>query len=116
MTNEAMARRLRDYALEVEKEGGNLFRARAFRTAAGQLLMLSRPIAEVFAEEGRAGLERVPGIGKSLAYTVEGLLRTGELHTLRPLAALHESDRDLASLPGVGLRTVERLRDRMGID
>ena len=115
MTNEAMSKRLREYALDLEKEGGNLFRARAFRTAAGQLLMMSRAIDEVFAEEGRSGLERLPGIGKSLAYTVEGLLRTGELRTLHPLEGQSEPDRQLTSLPGVGVRTVELLRDRLRI-
>src|SRR5262249_52369959 len=100
MTNEQMSKRLRDYALELEKEGGNLFRARAFRTAAGQLLMISRGIEEVFTEEGRKGLERVPGIGKSLAYTVEVLLRTGELKTVRALEGTSEPDRQITSLPG----------------
>jgi hypothetical protein len=115
MTNEMMAKQLREYALALEKEGGNLFRARAFRTAAGQLLMMSRQVAEVFAEEGRKGLERLPGIGKSLAYTVEMLLRTGELRTLRPVDAHREPERDLTSLPGIGVRTAEQLRDRLGI-
>jgi hypothetical protein len=115
MTNETMAKRLRDYALQLEEEGANLYRARAFRSAAGQLLMMTRPISEVFAEEGRAGLERLPGIGKSLAYTVEGLLRTGELRTLRPLDAQREPDRQVTSLPGIGHRTAELLRDRLDI-
>jgi DNA polymerase/3'-5' exonuclease PolX len=115
MTNETMAKRLREYALDLEKEGANLFRARAFRTAAGQLLMMTRPVREVFEEEGRAGLERLPGVGKSLAYTIEGLLRTGELRTLRPIDAEREPDRQVMSLPGIGLRTAELLRDRLGI-
>jgi hypothetical protein len=110
-----MSKRLRDYALELEKEGGNLYRARAFRTAAGMLLMMTRPVREVFDEEGRTGLERLPGIGKTLAYTVEGLLRTGELQVLHPPETQHEPEQYLASLPGVGLRTVELLRDRLGI-
>jgi hypothetical protein len=115
MKNDEMARWLREHALELEKEGGNLYRSRAFRTAASQLLMMSKPVAEVFREEGRVGLERLPGIGKSLAYTLEGLLQTGELRTIRPLDALREPDRDLTNLPGVGIRTAEQLRDRLGI-
>ncbi len=115
MTNEAISKRLRDHALELEREGANLFRARAFRTAAGQLLMMTRPVCEVFSEEGRAGLERLPGIGKSLAYTIEALLRTGELRTLRPIDAEREPDRHLTSLPGIGVQTAELLRDRLGI-
>jgi DNA polymerase (family 10) len=115
MHNDTMSKRLREHALELEKEGGNLFRARAFRTAASLLLMMSRPVSEVFEQEGRAGLERLPGIGKSLAYVVEMLLRTGELITLHPPREVVEPEQHLASLPGVGLRTEELLRDKLGI-
>jgi putative hydrolase len=115
MTNEQIAKRLRDHALELEKEAANLYRARAFRTAAGVLLMMTRSVREVFEDAGRAGLVRLPGIGKGLAYTIEGLLRTGEFRTIRPIDAEREPNRQLTTLPGIGSRTVELLRDQMGI-
>jgi hypothetical protein len=115
MDNRTIAAHLREHAVRLESGGANLFRARSFRTAAGQLLMLSREAADVLAVEGRVGLERLPGIGKSLAYTVELLIRTGELRTLHPAETPAEPEEDLASLPGVGLRTVEVIRDRLGL-
>jgi hypothetical protein len=106
---------LREHAHDLERDGANLFRARAFRTAASAVQMLSRPLTEVFAQEGRAGLERLPGIGKSLAYTLEAVIRTGAVRTLRPDGAATDPLGDVTTLPGVGAKLAEDLRDRLGI-
>ena len=66
------------------------------------MLAQERSLAEVVHEKGRAGLEELPGIGSSLAYTIEGLVRTGEFRTLRPDAGHVDPERLLTSLPGVG--------------
>src|SRR5262249_51296726 len=102
-------------ARALEREGGNFYRARAYRRAAEVVLRHPRPLRAALDESGRAGLERVPGVGGSLAYTIEGLIRTGELRTLRPEDAAREPDRLALSLPGVGKRLAERLRDRLGV-
>src|SRR5262245_21318734 len=115
MTNETIAATLRDHAHELEDNGGNLFRARAFRTAASAVKMLARPLIDLLQEEGRAGLERLPGIGKSLAYTPKAVIRTGEMQTLRPLDPAADPLGDLTTLPGVGPKRAEDLRDRMRI-
>jgi hypothetical protein len=112
MTNEMIRSQLRAYAEELSREGGQLFRVRSYRAAAFEIGRMVRPLAEVFATAGRAGLEALPGIGKSLAYTIEGLLNTGDFRVLRE----QESPRNsLLSLPGVGVRLAEQLRDRLGI-
>jgi DNA polymerase/3'-5' exonuclease PolX len=83
MDNQAIAQKLRDYAAELSRRQESLYRVRAFRQAVLTVQSLSRPLAELVAEEGRRGLEALPGIGRSLAYTIEGLVRTGEFHTRR---------------------------------
>ena len=65
--------------------------------------------------QGRAGLEALPGIGASLAYTIEGLVRTGEFRTLRPEGGHIDPERLLTSLPGVGPQLAHLLRERLGI-
>lgn len=115
MDNNTIAERLNEYAREVEGEGATVYRVRAYRRAADAVRALDRPVAEVVAEQGRAGLEAIPGIGKSLAYTIEGLARSGEFRTIRPADGQREPERLLTSLPGVGARTAEVLRDRLGI-
>ena len=70
MDNTHIADRLRAHASELARGGDNLYRVRAFRQAAMAVLALPEPVAAV-AERG--GLERVPGIGRSLAKTIAAL-------------------------------------------
>jgi DNA polymerase (family 10) len=113
MTNNEVARKLQQHARELEAEGGSLFRARACRQAAFTIMGMARPLAEVLDESGREGLEALPGVGLGLGYTLEVLLRTGELRSLHSAGAT--GLRDLAALPGVGARALERMRDELGI-
>jgi hypothetical protein len=115
MTNEAISQRLQEFAGELEKEGGNVYRVRAYRTAAVAIQGMTRPLAEVLAEAGRKGLEELPGIGKSLAYTIEGLIQEGQWRTLKPVDGQREPGRLFLSLPGVGPRLAEQLHDRLGL-
>jgi DNA polymerase (family 10) len=78
MTNEDIARQLRRHAAALAKGGDNLYRVRAFRQAAMAVLTLPEPVDAVLATRGRRGLEAVPGIGKSLAETIESYARTGD--------------------------------------
>lgn len=110
MTNEMMAKQLRELAAALDRQGGNLYRVRAYRQAAFALLRHPEPVAELFATRGRAGLEALPGVGQSVAYTLEALLTSGEAKPLHPTAG-----GGLATLPGVGARLVERLRDELQV-
>src|SRR5262249_468723 len=74
-----------------------------------------QPVEEIVAGQGRAGLEALPGIGASLAYTIEGLVRTGEFRTLRPDGGHIDPERLLTSLPGIGPQLAHVLHERLGI-
>lgn len=115
MTNSDIARRLLTHARELEAEGGNIYRARAYRTSAAVVERMLRPVSEVVTEEGRAGLEAVPGIGKSVAYSIETLVKEGELKSLNPADSGREPDRLFGTLPGVGPKLAEKLRDVLGL-
>jgi len=115
MDNTTIARKLNDYATYLEGEDSHLYRVRAYRRAAATVLEQERPLADVVNEKGRAGLEELPGIGPSLAYTVEGLVRTGEFRTLRPDAGHVDPEQLLTSLPGIGRQLAHRLHDQLGI-
>ena len=75
MTNEDIARRLRHHASELSRTGDNLYRVRAFRQAAMAVLTLPEPVER---PRPLGGLERVPGIGRSLAGTIGEFARTGQ--------------------------------------
>jgi hypothetical protein len=115
MDNATIARRLNDYATFLEGEESNLYRVRAYRRAAATVLEQDRPLEDVVNEKGRAGLEELPGIGSSLAYTIEGLVRTGEFRALRPDSGHVDPERLLTSLPGIGPQLARTLHDQFGI-
>jgi DNA polymerase (family 10) len=74
-TNSEIARRLREVASELARGGDNLYRVRAFRQAAMTVLGLPEELSAIVTADGPRGLERLPGIGKSLAETIAGYLR-----------------------------------------
>lgn len=70
MTNNDIARKLRDRAAELAKSGDNLYRIRAFRQAAIAVLGLPDDVHALVSTGGSKALEQIPGIGKSLAETI----------------------------------------------
>jgi DNA polymerase (family 10) len=73
LTNQEIASKLRIRASELARAGHNLYRVRAFRSAAMAVLGLTDEVAELVANGTAYRLEQVPGIGKSLAETIAGL-------------------------------------------
>jgi DNA polymerase (family 10) len=115
MDNRTIAQRLLDYAQYLEAREANLYRVRAYRRAAETVLSLERPVSEIVASEGRTGLERLPGIGSHLSFTLEDLVRTGHFHTLDRLRGWIDPEQLLTSLPGVGTQMARLIHDRLGI-
>jgi DNA polymerase (family 10) len=79
MDNRTIAEHLRRHAWELDAEGGNLYRARAYRRAANQIIDLDEPLSLVLERGGRRGLQALPGIGSHIARTIENLLVTGAM-------------------------------------
>jgi DNA polymerase (family 10) len=88
MTNEQIARKLRDQASELARGGNNLYRVRAFRQAAMAVLGLTDEVESLVALGGPKALEQVPGIGKSLAETITGYVGD-ESRAVEAVAAHH---------------------------
>jgi hypothetical protein len=115
MDNRTIAQRLREYADYLESQEMNVYRVRAYRRAAETILALDRPLTEVVALEGRAGLEALPGIGPHLSFTLEGLARDGEFRTLGTGGGRIDPERLLLSIPGIGPRLARQLHDELGV-
>jgi DNA polymerase (family 10) len=77
MDNLEIARRLIRMAHDLEGRNGNLYRIRAYRRAADELLRLDRPVADIIAESGPDGLRDLPGIGASLSEKIAKLVESG---------------------------------------
>ena len=111
MNNITVSRRLTELAHEQERSGANIFQLRALRQAAMEVARLEVPVFDLFRRSGRRALETLPGIGKSVAFTLESILTTERAETLERPDRGREPQTLLSSLPCVGMDLAEKLRD-----
>lgn len=116
LDNPQIAARLEEIADLLENQGANIYRVRAYRNAAETLRRLERPVYEILEEQGSEGLELLPGIGVSLARSIERLARTGSLGLLQRLRGRAGPESLFATLPGVGPEMASRIHEHLGIE
>jgi putative hydrolase len=116
LCNEQIARRLEEIAGLLQTQDANLYRVRAYRSAADTLRRLDRPVADILDTEGVLGLAKSPGIGDSLARSVEQLCRTGKMGLLQRLRGDGEPERRFMSVPGIGPGLAARIHKQLGIE
>jgi putative hydrolase len=109
--NRDVATRLDEAAALLSEQGANPFRVRAYRRAAETLRALSGPVSQILALEGVEGLQRLPGIGVSLARAIRDIVRLGYLPMLERLRGEADPVRLLASVLGIGPRLAVRLHE-----
>ena len=114
--NSQVAERLAEVARILEAQGANIFRVGAYRRAAAMLRGLERPIDEIVKTEGIEGLEKLPGIGETLARFIHQLVLTGRLPMLDRLRGESDPIILLRTVPGIGRVTAQRLYDELGIE
>jgi DNA polymerase (family 10) len=79
MDNLELAQHLFDHAHDLNAEGGNLYRVRAYRVAAQTVMELDEPVTALLDRGGLRELEALPGIGSHVGRTIESLIRTGHV-------------------------------------
>ncbi len=77
--NNETAEMLEEIGTLLEIQGENPFRIRAYRKAARTIKNLPRSLHQIFNDEGKKGLEKIPGIGKNIAAKIIELFQTGQL-------------------------------------
>lgn len=99
-----------DY-LELTEE--SRFRIAAYRKASAALQDLHEDLAQVVAE-GR--VQKIPGVGKGMAFNVEHFLAHGTIPLLEELKAkLPEGLLEVAEVPGVGPKKTIQLFNELGV-
>jgi len=116
LTNHQIADCLEEVADLLDAQGANMFRVRAYRTAANNLRDLPRPVHEILGTEGVAGLIELPGIGHSLARSVEKLCLTSRLPMLQRLRGESGPEHLFMTLPGIGMEFAGRIHEQLGVE
>jgi Holliday junction resolvasome RuvABC DNA-binding subunit len=114
--NEDIAGRLDEVARILAEQGANRFRVQAYHQAANVLRGLTQPVSDIFAKEGLAGLEKLPGVGESIARAIRDLLRHGRLAMLDRLRGDHDPIALLTSVPGIGRGLAWKLHEDLGLE
>jgi DNA polymerase (family 10) len=114
-SNAEVARALREMALFLEMEGVP-FKPRAYEKAALAVEALDRPVAAIAAEQGRKGLDALPGVGKGIAERIDELLRTGRMRDLEELRRATPVDvLGLTAIEGIGPHAAKALYAGLGV-
>jgi hypothetical protein len=114
--NDEIAAVLERVADLLEAQDGQPFRVRAYRAGAETLRNLDQPAARILAEEGRAGLEKLRGIGKSIAALVDEYANNLRLGLLDRLEGQISPEDLFATVPGIGEELAERIHRVLGVE
>lgn len=114
--NQDIAGRLEEVARILASQDANRFRVQAYVHAAEVLRSLHEPVAVVFEREGLAGLEKIPGVGTTIAHAIRDILLHGRLAMLDRLRGEADPIKLMSSVPGIGKETAWKLHEVLGID
>ena len=93
--------------------GDDPFRLRSYRNAAEAIATWPTPLQKIAAEDGIAGLQAIPGVGKAIAGKILELLDRGTFDAWeRIIAETPESVLDLLDIPGIGPKTAALLHQK----
>lgn len=107
---------LRECGHLLGQQGANPFRVNAYTRAAAVLELLPEDAGTILRKEGRAGLMRLPGIGRGLAAAIDEIDRTGRLSQLERLRGEARPEALFHALPGVGPALARLLHEELEVD
>lgn len=112
MKNQEIAKILYEIADLLEIEGVE-FKPRAYRRAAQNIESLSVDIEELYKKEQ---LDKIPGVGKSIAEKIKEYLETGKVRKLEELRKKIPVDiESLSAVEGLGPRMIKTLYEKLGV-
>src|SRR5215510_5319063 len=116
MNNEEIARRFYRLAALMEIRGDDPFRLRSYRNASEAIEVWPTPLTQIAAEEGAAGLQSIPGVGKAIAGKVLELLEKGTFDAWERITAETPATvLDLMEIPGIGPKTAALLHEKFKV-
>ncbi|RLJ09478.1 MAG: DNA polymerase/3'-5' exonuclease PolX [Candidatus Aenigmatarchaeota archaeon] len=109
MPNQELAKILYEIGdfLDMEKIA---FKPYAYQKAAITLDTLEKDVAEIYKEGGIKALEKIPGVGKSIAKKIEEYIKTGKIKYYEQLKKkMPVKVEELTAIEGIGPKTVKAL-------
>lgn len=114
--NADIARFLERIASLLSVQRADPFRVRAWQRAAETCRRHPQPLAELVRRDGRAGLEALPGIGRTIAGQIEAWVATGRSPYLARLEGDTSPELLFRTLPGIGATLADRLHHSLGVE
>ncbi len=109
MVNQELAQIFYNFAIFLEMDG-EAFKPFAYERAGAVLEVLTEDINDIYKKEGLKGLERIPGIGVSIAEKIEEYLKTGEIKYYEQYKKKYPVDvKELIAVEGIGPKMVKAL-------
>jgi len=92
------------------------FKPRAYQTAALSLDNLEKDIEQIYREEGLKGIQKIPGVGQSIALKIEEYLKTEKIEYYEYLKKQKPIDvKNLGKIEGLGPKRIDFLNKELGI-
>jgi len=92
------------------------FKPAAYQQAAIAIDNMENDILDLYKKEGKKGLETIPGVGKSIAESIEEFLKTGKIKYLKELKKSSPIDLEhLTKVEGLGVKRIKRLWKELGV-
>jgi hypothetical protein len=114
--NEDVADVLERVADLLEAQGENPFRVRAYQAGAQSVRSCGERVAGILEREGTEGLERLPGIGRSLSALIAELVHTGRLRMLERLEGQVSPEDLFTTVPGIGEELARRVHAALNVE
>ena len=114
--NQQIAGSLDEVGRILAEQGANHFRVQAYHHAADVLRGMVEPVSDVLKREGLEGLEKIPGVGDTIAHVIRDIVLHGRSGMLDRLRGESDPIAQLASVPGIGKNTAWKLHEELGIE
>jgi len=107
-----VASALEELGGRIELEGGNPYRARAYRRAAENLALSPVPLSKLIAD---GSLTEVPGVGEAIAAVITEIYETGDYASAKAKKAIPRGVLEMLKVPGLRPDRVRKLHEDLGI-
>ena len=92
------------------------FKPQAYQQAAIAIDNMEEDIFDLYKREGIKGLEKIPGVGKSIAEKIEEFLKTGKIKYIKELKKATPIDLEqLTKVEGLGVKRIKKLWKELGV-